>query len=1209
LIAKYNYACFKCPEQRKLRNSLRIGISPDATLAYLDFLFDEETFAKSKKPLCPLGQTKLPAAFRFAGLGTYYSPYYIDTNDLIFQAVPQTDVTSAFIDEAWISFVVELNTVLRKLQSDGLYEGILSTIQFLSDPKSTAQLGGLIVEFCTFNNVPYMDDPAEREEGDDADDQDGNEDDNPTKASDMEPAQSFAEPTRASFDDKRTFFPRFSFIDGLFTRQTTTKPDKHDQAGQEKGFEMSASDKSEVRPEGETIITMHAEAFNPSTSYNSRESSAKSLFFQCCRNSFALLFNLLCCVYCRLRKGTKPDEKKKNSVAMNYAIRDPTRAEQIMSFPDACKAIRRGDLTMGIVISHPKVLNDVYIATEEDYESGDDEDEITTTLSDDEGDLMKSPEKGGRGGIPRSYSVDSEGKSPATSSDSQNPLVRAYGEKADQMTKFYRIMMNAENPDAPTSVDNSAVNTNSQSNLFGGYANSYEPSYMAATFDRPKPTTTGSFDIAPTPAAVAIPIDDDQLSSTSASPSKKLEGMNDKEDIDTMTSFATMKEKRRASLQTKIEPVNANSYTEFSRQYPRPSILEDDDGRRPTSVDITRYSGVDNDHLEKLRSLQNSVDDFDGSRKPPRFDDLTEITSMSRKRSVDNDGAEDDRENDEDDDEDDDDRLTSFRDTNRSNRPRSTFGDADNNQIRSGRDPKYPSFSSSAPIPINISSAINNNNNNINRDNNNNNNSNVSVASSQDSYGSGSGMLASSPGTGGSGGGGGGGGLQSRSTSDADIRSKSSPVSISSKRKSSKTSNSKRKSSNPPALPKKPPKKAIRKIQDKQNLAPSCLQQKIKPWRITDDEYLPKTDGKLGSREIRRRELLDLEEEDDENNENNETNNNNNNGTFDIESKSDLIQDQIDNSSVSTSGMHSSSGRSSQIGNSRNQQHHRDDSFIGRDSTFFPNFMQLSFSAYKHEQQTALSKNLSNHPNHKENNNNNNYGINQVGDRSSNGRSSESNPNRRSFLSSARSPLATTSAWWYSLQRQFQYFYYNGFFLYYFKRFMLGCNVAPIGPKYFRKLFEFVVFVLCLSDLALWIIMLVGTYCASDNTTACNDHNALILVMSVWPGAFVIAPLTGLTAVLLGPSGTLARSYGLWSRLAAINNAVMIFLTVKYFDYYSNLPGSYYLIIAVTSSRAFQCTFVDLYIAHIERLRYTRGWDGLHTSLFKTKDNKKEIGL
>jgi hypothetical protein len=35
-----------------------------------------------------------------------------------------------------------------------------------------------------------------------------------------------------------------------------------------------------------------------------------------------------------------------------------------------------------------------------------------------------------------------------------------------------------------------------------------------------------------------------------------------------------------------------------------------------------------------------------------------------------------------------------------------------------------------------------------------------------------------------------------------------------------------------------------------------------------------------------------------------------------------------------------------------------------------------------------------------------------------------------------------------------------------------------------------------------------------------------------------------------------------------------------------------------------QCLFIDLYVAHIEKLRYTRGWDGLFTSLFKTQDKK-----
>lgn len=193
------------------------------------------------------------------------------------------------------------------------------------------------------------------------------------------------------------------------------------------------------------------------------------------------------------------------------------------------------------------------------------------------------------------------------------------------------------------------------------------------------------------------------------------------------------------------------------------------------------------------------------------------------------------------------------------------------------------------------------------------------------------------------------------------------------------------------------------------------------------------------------------------------------------------------------------------------------------------------------------------------------------------------------------------------IRKGFQYAYMNKLFLFYLSRFLFGSNVYPIGPSYIRRIFDVIFFILCMSDLALIIMFLVETYCVSNDITACTNHEVWYLILSVWPGAVMIAPASGLIAVMAGPSGVLARIYGLWSRLAAINNLLIIVYFVKYYSYYFHSTFSIYPIIILSSSRTFQCLFVDLYIAHVERLRFTRGWDGLHTSLFKTKDNKQAI--
>jgi hypothetical protein len=181
--------------------------------------------------------------------------------------------------------------------------------------------------------------------------------------------------------------------------------------------------------------------------------------------------------------------------------------------------------------------------------------------------------------------------------------------------------------------------------------------------------------------------------------------------------------------------------------------------------------------------------------------------------------------------------------------------------------------------------------------------------------------------------------------------------------------------------------------------------------------------------------------------------------------------------------------------------------------------------------------------------------------------------------------------------------------VFYFRNVMLGSNVYPLGPKYVRKVLELLIFVLCIVDFAVSIIVLTSAYCASRDTTACQDHTSMILMLAVWPGALFIAPLMGLVTVVLGPSGMLARMYAMWSRIACINSAMVLLSLFYFFSYYYNVPGSIYGMLVLPSSRFFQCLIVDQYIAHIERLRYTRGWDGLHTSLYKTQDNLQEVTI
>lgn len=194
-----------------------------------------------------------------------------------------------------------------------------------------------------------------------------------------------------------------------------------------------------------------------------------------------------------------------------------------------------------------------------------------------------------------------------------------------------------------------------------------------------------------------------------------------------------------------------------------------------------------------------------------------------------------------------------------------------------------------------------------------------------------------------------------------------------------------------------------------------------------------------------------------------------------------------------------------------------------------------------------------------------------------------------------------------TIKQGFKAVYSSRVVLLFLSRYMFGGNVYPIGASYVRRILELIIFLLSIVDMVLGATICFEFYCVSADTTSCQDHTYLFLILAVFPFAIIITPLLGVTAVMLGPTATLTRIYAMWCRLAGVNNLIMLVVYVDYFSYFGNLVVSTYPLIVYTCSRAIQCLVVDQYIAHIEKLRYTRGWDGLNTSLFKTQDNKTYI--
>ena len=127
---------------------LRVNISPDLTVATLDFIHTEIKSIPLSIPC--VGQPKLPICLKFCGFGTYFSPWYIDTNDVMLQSISHVSEVCIFIDKAWINFIMELNFKIRNLRRHCLASDLIIFMQNLLEEKLVGSLGGVITQFCCF---------------------------------------------------------------------------------------------------------------------------------------------------------------------------------------------------------------------------------------------------------------------------------------------------------------------------------------------------------------------------------------------------------------------------------------------------------------------------------------------------------------------------------------------------------------------------------------------------------------------------------------------------------------------------------------------------------------------------------------------------------------------------------------------------------------------------------------------------------------------------------------------------------------------------------------------------------------------------------------------------------------------------------------------------------------------------------------------------
>ena len=103
-----------------MQDNIRIGMSADFSLAYIDLLRSQGSKRTSRRKVhannsipsqvtpSTIPNVTLPLAFLFSGDGSFECPFYLDPNDVLLRAVPSVAGLSRFIHLDWVDFVAEV---------------------------------------------------------------------------------------------------------------------------------------------------------------------------------------------------------------------------------------------------------------------------------------------------------------------------------------------------------------------------------------------------------------------------------------------------------------------------------------------------------------------------------------------------------------------------------------------------------------------------------------------------------------------------------------------------------------------------------------------------------------------------------------------------------------------------------------------------------------------------------------------------------------------------------------------------------------------------------------------------------------------------------------------------------------------------------------------------------------------------------------------
>lgn len=1380
MIASYDYACFRCPKQRSTQNSLRIGISPDFTLAYVDFLFDEDYFLNRTKPLCPTGQVKLPVSFKIAGLGTYFSPYLIDTNDLLLQAVPQTDIPSSFINDAWIRFVVELNTILRTVQADSMHLGVYKLIRFLSEEQHTVNLGGLVVEFCTFSNNENVykseQERALREklEAEQRLQAELTPPDPPSPTTSptqltrknlpgsLTKADSQAEVDRFSMDSFGAATGRRKSEDAGWLANFLDVASPWNLGGTGGTSSKKHNDKpQEIELRSSSFKATHKDMNISITSRESRESSAKLVNNGTASSGYCdwrSIPGLKCIVESITDTYNYVYELICKKFSSGYTSADP--AGKYLTFHEMCNAIQEGNLTMGIIVTHPKVVMHNYVVQDEDYESEDEdfyaeEDAISTSKR-----LMLVQPEGSDVSDTDKSDTDVDDEEPTSESESASRTVSnltdvsvnmqsVYGDKADEMQKFYNIMLSAEasmtpissptesvvdrkkysgvNPmprlgrDSPAPAENvnerkvriHSARQASKSNT------SPSPESKEKEVMRPRSLQDRRASALSVMGASGTEQSVRKASSTRSSPEKKPEEEQEKLADPSAASVATALEDAATSnvadtfvadLHT-LPPVT--EITNFGRKsedssgsnkdnirdhdLPEESLTEltetetaaaskstEEDSAMRSNKNASRSRSVSEESLAVSRQRQteqsrNSGDDSDynAANAGRKDDDVSHAvakgflystgSNSSSDRELDaatavSSGKEDNEQNVE---RESDNGIidvnsaateTEEPEVNRGNSSLDSPPSAPQRLIsmdltgfrrsdHSDTQDEAP-IMALAPLPINRSASRSDASTTSNatptrgiekqssrsdveeytdfrspsrrpttvammeledfrhsefrhsdrisdfgyEDRQ------VSVGASlaryseyekddleeeeeemdeldRDSY-----VEPKSFSTRG------GGRTRSedfstaqseRSNRGKSMRFGPGPDISSVKPKRTRQLGKSKKSATKP----KKIKRKVQKDLSHVNLAPSAYQQEHSSWRLVQNTTVPVSEAELLARPS--------------------------SNSFDFGGSSqhgmpgDLPRTSmmVDRSSMITADDRNVDVEEGGMGGMQMNplSPSRQISTISSHSLALwshGNDRSRSVESTR-DSETELESKIKGRPVSAK------LTVRYL--------QSEGRPSEAATTQSGNVLAATTAGALQMIEESFKTIYFTRVVFLFLSRFFFGGNVMPLGRPTVRRVLELMLLFFSMIDIALGTIICFEYYCASDDSTTCEDHSSMFQILFMWPLALVITPIMGVTAIMLGPHANLTRMYASWARLAGVNNIMMAAVYIRYLSFFINLPISTYPPIIYTCSRMIQCLIVDQYIAHIEKLRYTRGWDGLSTSLFMTQDSKTLI--